>query len=345
MSSTCRTLGFLLLLFAPVCKAQNYADYYQLINRAEEQFVLHRDSSCYAAYDSAFVQFTPFLKDPYIASQIAWSLGDTTRFYSFLQICFENGMPLTSVNASPMLRTANTGTTKTRIAEIYSKSFAEKSVDPKVYDTLCLMCYQSDSIKVRNPSSSEFDVSEERTRMYILDNFLTHGVFPNELLLGISSFQRQQDFYEKFNRPNVYAGSSAENSLEELELRLKCPYNIILHSKCFYLENKYLFFQAVLNGYLHPKELGILEERSILYFASNRNTLETCAPPEVAIKYNIYGYSPMLQVQLYSNTEKGLLQVERNRKEIYMQKYSVDLRKKELEKALGFKFFFDFADR
>jgi hypothetical protein len=38
-------------------------------------------------------------------------------------------------------------------------------------------------------------------------------------------------------------------------------------------------------------------------------------------------------------------QADANRSKIYMQKFTVDKRKKELEEKYGFAFFFDFADR
>ena len=68
--------------------AQRYTDYYNLINQAEEKFVTERDTSCYPYFDLAFDQFDPFLKDLYIASQIALSLEDTSKFYSYLAYLF-----------------------------------------------------------------------------------------------------------------------------------------------------------------------------------------------------------------------------------------------------------------
>ena len=138
----------LLILFALISslsKSQDYSLYYDLINEAEERFVEDRDSSCYAKFDQAFESFEPFLKDPYIAAQIALHLGDTNRFYHYLTICFQNGMPITALNSSPLI--SNSIIDREIISEIFDKTYNAKQVDTKTMEDICLKCYQSDSIK------------------------------------------------------------------------------------------------------------------------------------------------------------------------------------------------------
>ena len=97
---------YVLLLFASNSFSQKktYIEYYNLVNKAEEEFVMKMDSSCYKYYDVAFAKNKPFLKDPYIAAQIALYLNDTLRFKHYLSIAFKNGMPLKSVAASKFIR-------------------------------------------------------------------------------------------------------------------------------------------------------------------------------------------------------------------------------------------------
>ncbi|MES2513785.1 MAG: hypothetical protein V4580_06545 [Bacteroidota bacterium] len=347
-----KLLTWLLLLatFSLRSNAANYTEYYQLINMAEETFVLKKDKSCFVFYDKAFKKHKPFLKDPFIASQIALYLGDTLKFYDYLKIGFQNGLPLTAINVSPLIKQVNTNHFQKRIQAMFEKEYKPKRIDQHIMDKICLMCYQSDSIKVNMGGRNDnFYKNENDTRSYILDSFLIRGKFPNEQLLGVTTNQMYLDFYKKFNRKDVYAGfSGMTNDMppDEFELRLKCPYNIILHSRCFYSEHKQLFYQAMLNGYIHPKEIGILEETAIIWHNdAETNPAETCQKPAYKICYNIFGKDPRHAPQLFDSSEQGLKQVEENRKNIYMQKYSVDQQKKLLEKNTGIKFFFDFLDR
>lgn len=331
--------------------AQNYSTYYTLINSAEEKFILNRDSSCYAAYDQAFAQYSPYLKDPFIASQIAFSLGDTNKFYAYLKICFQHGMPLSVVNASPFIRKGLHAALMKEISLRYSEYYIEKKYDPILYDEIALMSYQSDSIKAFMGKDTSlinaFNRSEHATRSFLLDRLLHQGIFPNQMLFGISSDAKYDAFYTKTGRPDIRNRLDPFRSISpipvEYNLYLERPDNIILHSRCFYTEHKDLFIQAMLNGYMHPKAIGILEETAVLWHKNDHDPQEKCPAAPYKIGYNIYGYNPMSAQQIFTSTPSGIAQVEKNRKAIYMQKFSIDLEKRKLEKMEGFKFFFDFA--
>lgn len=332
--------------------SQDYSGYYQLINRAEEEFVTHRDARCFETYDEAFTHYSPYLKDPYIAAQLALYLQDTTRFYQYLGLCFRHGMPLTAIAASDLIRKARKGNVALRIQQLYADQFRPKQIDQDLLNTICLQCYQSDSIKMKEGVNTAFYASENATRRFILDSMLMQGKFPNERMLGITTDAMWQDFYIANRRTSVYEQSNpfgtADNShKEDFELRLKCPYNIILHSNCFYTEHKEYFRTAMLNGYIHPKEIGILEETAILWNWNTENEEERCERLPFKACYNIFGYNPMRDAaqQTFTDTPDGLLQVEANRAAIFMQKYSVDVQKKEWEKKTDLRFFFDFVDR
>lgn len=325
-------------------KAKDYRIYYKLINKAEENFILKKDKSCFKYFDKAFGKYNPFLKDPFIASQIALYLGDTLRFHKYIEICFQNGMPLTALNSSSLIKKNNIGIFKSKIDQIFKESYKAKSIDKYYQNKVFLQCYESDSIKVKAGVNSDFFISEDATRKYLLDSFLVVGKFPNERLLGITTSQLYDDLLEQNNLFPIYTQDL--DYFEEYELRLKCPFNIVLHSKCFYRENKALFYQAMLNGYLHPKELGILEETSIIWYQDDSNNqFEFCEKAPYKICYNIFYKSPFDIQHIFDDSPDGLKTVEANRKSIFMQKYSVDLEKKKLEKDTGIKFFFDFNDR
>ena len=118
-----------------------------------------------------------------------------------------------------------------------------------------------------------------------------------------------------------------------------------MHSQCFYWDNRELFINAMIAGYIHPKEIAIIEERSIIHQARRGGSNYDCLPLEYRILYNIFGYNPMKAQQVYTDTTEGLMEVEENRADIYLQKYGIDLQKRKLEQEEGFRFFFDFAGK
>jgi len=339
----------LLLVFSFSVLSQDYSSYYKLVNEAEEQFVLKRDNTCFALYDEAFASNKPFIKDPYIASQIAFYLGDTNRFYGYLRICFSNGMPVTAVDASPMLRTKLKPYSRIKISQIAKLHYKATEPDSTLYANICMCCYQSDSIKMvmnRDPIKIQrFYASENAARIYILDSLLRKGIYANEHLIPISSLEETKKFYKTYNRPDPYQQFPSSSDKSVYELRAICPFNILLHSHCFFQEHRELFFEMVKKGYLHPKEYGIMEETSIVWYEKDNNSGEQCSQPQVKTCYNILGLDAMRSNNCYTSTKEGLETVEINRKAIYMQSFAIDEAKKRLEKDLGIVFFFDFIDR
>lgn len=324
-------------------------EYYDLVNKGEEAFVMKMDSSCFKYYDMAFANNKPFLKDPYIAAQMALYLNDTIRFNHYLGLAFQNGMPLKSVTASKFIQDRYYPELYKSIAENFKRNYKEPRVNKELLGQICLMCYQSDSLKLKTGGESQaFYKNENETRTFLLENLLKKGIFANEHLLGITTNEMWKEFYQKYNRKDLYEtnGMGGQQYSEECELRLKCPMNILLHSQCFFQENKRLLFKAVQTGYLHPKDYGILEEASVLWFKEEtKNPEEKCKRPAEIVSYNIFGIDPTSKVQVQDLSEQGVKRSEANRARIYMQKFSVDRKKKELEEKYGFAFFFDFVDR
>lgn len=325
--------------------SQDYTSYYKLVNKAEEQFVTKRDNSCFTFYDEAFAYNKPFVKDPFIAAQIAYYLGDTNRFYGYLRTCFSNGMPPTAIDASPMLRAKLTPYSRMKIAQL-SKFYKRTEPDSSLYANICLRCYQSDSLqKVMGRDTmkiQQFYATENTLRTLILDSLLKKGRFANEHLFPITSDTATALFYKTYNRQNPFPSTASKS---EYELRVACPYNILLHSHCFFQEHKALLMEMVKKGYLHPKEYAVLEETSIIWYRKDNNKGDQCSQPQKKICYNIIGHDALRAVNCYTSTAEGLETVEQNRKDIYMQRFSIDEQKKKLEKELGIVFFFDFIDR
>lgn len=336
----------LLLGWSRCVFASDYTTYHDLVNRAEQRFIAQRDSSCYSAYDSAFAAYRPFIKDPYIAAQIAFSLRDERRMLHYLGIAAQAGMPLTAVNAAPLLRNGLNAQQRAVITRLFECAVVTPPERPDLLDRVCAFCHESDSIKLvmgTDPESNQaFWRSEAATLRFVLDSFLVHGRFINERVLGISTTAGRQDFLRRTGRRDPYAGYGPQ-SPEENELRLKCPMNIVLHSRCFFTTHRPLFVQAMRNGYLHPKEFATLAETAVLWHQGEDHSPDECiVVPSPDGYYNVFR-GP--RKHTFTDTPEGLAHVERNRAAIHLQSYAVDQQKLALERAEGFAFFFDFVDR
>jgi len=101
----------------------------------------------------------------------------------------------------------------------------------------------------------------------------------------------------------------------------------------------------VLNGYMHPKDYGMLEEMCISWNRDNAISrfAKICNYEKKDAYYNILGYNPRHSINTFVTDPALLEEVEKNRADHLMQKYSVDVQKHQLEKEKGFRFFFGFS--
>lgn len=345
---------FLLLFFwfffaAETMVAQpDYFRYYDLVNRGEEVFIEHRDQRCYAYYDSALFEYRPFLKDCYVAAQMAWLNRDTLQFFRYLERGFSCGMPLTSVQAAPLLRHIDAvPSVYAEIQRRHASSYLSAVTDPQVADSIYLFYYISDSLKLgmgRDPEKlAQFDAWENRFRGYLYDRYLSKGCFPNERIIGVATAERYFDFLKRFGKKDLYPEGVMDVSTD-YELSAKFSYNVLLHAYCSYSKYKEALHTALRNGYLQPVELAILQEINASWGRNDRNPWNDCKRPSRRVFFNVLSYSPM-GINTFFDGPEDLRTVEQNRSEIHMQRYAVDVRKKALQREVGIWFFFDFIGR
>lgn len=99
---------------------KNYLRYYDLINQAEEQFVVNKNNTeCFKLYDKAFAEYVrPFAKDFFIAAEIAYYSGDTIRFLNYIKRSFDAGMTFQCLQQAHLFDSLYTN--KTLIAKLNS---------------------------------------------------------------------------------------------------------------------------------------------------------------------------------------------------------------------------------
>lgn len=345
-----------LLILCLLCNGRAFADYaryYQLINKAEETFVMTKDKNCFRYYDSAFQQYSsPYLKDAYIAAEIAFYLKDTTKVLHYLGIGFRNGLPLSSVRSAPILRHINQGPFYPKIVALYETNKPYVKTDYQAQNDIWLWCYESDSIKSRVGHDAEkrrqFFAYENQFREYLYKNYLSKDIFPNERIIGVATDSLYQAYLALHHKQDIYAGlgmttedAGGDAFKTDYELLAKYSLSVMIHSKCSYWKYRSHLWNAVLNGYMQPKEYALLHLTSTIWNQHNENDWDDCTVERQPHYY--YILSDEWRAGDFSDTT--MVQIEKNRADIYLQRYSVDVQKKQLQDATGIWFFYDFVDR
>lgn len=362
-----KILGIIFLTFITNSAfAESYSEYYKLINSAEKAFVDNNHEKSFLMYDKAFSMYKrPFAKDAYIAAQIAYYIGDTTRFIEYLSIGFDNDMPLTAITAAPILSDIQNKNIYAEITKAYRTRRAYE-IDEEARDLLYVKFYEVQRLKDKMGRDKiliqEFAKEDEKLRLWVYENFLKNGTFPSDNTIGIftdSSYLEvlaKNDLVdERLEKLRNNSGSVSSHNSKAANVNVKFYSHYVpddmqisnykalvpfLHSTCSYKKYHSEMWQAVLNGYLHPKDYAMLYTWSIKNSRKGKQM--------TSINYCEYD-------QNEQNKSFGLLSANindeqiplanENRKDLLIQEYHVDMKKRELEKTAGFKFFFGFLNQ
>lgn len=331
---------------------QNYTEYYQLINKAEDDFVAKNDKSkCYQTYDQAFKKVKkPFVKDYFIASQIAYYNGDTAKFLEYTASAFDAGMTFVCLHNPGIFKSIFTNENLVKQLEHLYKKRKVIKIDEALRDTIYkryhLMELAKDSGAYDKSFDKIFDEMELSNTNYYL-SFLKKGQFPSEQMIGLFTDENYAAFLSKYQlkaRVSPFAQTAKTKGVAGISFGAPIPddyplwnsaaFVSFLHYPCAFERNKEIFWTAVLNGFVHPKDYGMLEEW-VIKTNGNANFMNDCQIQKSDYYYNI-------NRELVKTDDAALVQIERNRKEKLMQTYALDVIKKKMEQEKGFKFFFGF---
>ena len=136
-------------------------------------------------------------------------------------------------------------------------------------------------------------------------------------------------------------------SREEYELSCSAPLNAFIHSTCVMQEYGQDLWQCVQNGYLHPKDYGLLVETAYAWNRSGNiaQYAHVCPQDTASYWFNIIrersiNGRPTTFVTQYDLVKK----VEENRLLHHMQSFAIDEQKRKIEKEKGMKLFFGFME-
>ena len=354
MKNYTTTISFIAIIFISkhTCFSQDkYFHYYDLINRAEEEFVIQNNAGhSFILYDSAFANYNkPFVSDMFTASQMAYYAGDTTRFIKYISLCFNRGMNFDCLH-SPSIFASLFSNQKllNDLQHLYSTR-KEEPVDAALRDSIYMHFHREELVKKSlGPNREHFAEMhrEEKINVAYYAAFLDNGQFPSEQMIGLYTEASLDTFETKYKLatirqplPGFLTSGNKSMSVsgvipDDYELCNKAALISYLHYPCEFYRNKDRFWKAVENGYLHPKDYCILEE----WFANSIGTANynhDCDEVKDPSYYNIY-YS------LRVTTPELLERVELNRKAHHVQKYSVDVVKRTMQDEKGFQLFYGF---
>jgi hypothetical protein len=374
-------LNFILFFyFGNKILSRNYSNYYRLVNSAEENYFNGKTQLAFQQFDKAFynTNYTPFVANVYRASLLSIVAMDTNRFYKYISKCFDLGMPLTAIYASPNLHYIKNNT---QAANKINNLFATRKTIKFAVDTITTETInkfkklrierdiKNDSITKQNYTKSELEFIK------ILDEkYFSKGIFPGEKYLGlkiskdgyyyldkglylkdsIKKYELLTDRYDWFDICYKKILDYNENKIQNIEpIEQRNEYSlcntmlvaIIYHNRCKTIELENKLWQCVLNGYLHPSTFALLHDES--YFTTAYNDSITNCKNLITNNNCFYVYSSNKypkEIEEKLGTEIGLQEVEQTRSKFYHRKYATELKMKKFAEDNNVKLFFGLLD-
>ena len=320
------------LLFAvpgvlPLFAQQDHTGYHDRVVRAEASFVMADDATAaMALYDEAFGSYErPFVSDLFIAAQIAFQAGDTAHFQHYIGLAFDRGMSFRCLDMGRVLAPARNDP---RLMRGLERRFAERTpflVDTALHDSVYLRMYHEQVLK-----RSMGRDAEQQQRWHRMEKgnaawfaaFVERGVFPSEQLLGIYTEEGLADLLRRHGLVHFDPPPPPPSGINGMRMAFtpvpadhalwnQVAFLSFLHYPCSWVWHREALMKAVRTGYLHPKDLCILEEWAALSM-DIPGYWRDCKVPRRAVYYNI---APELTV----TEPHELEQVERNRAEMHIQ--------------------------
>jgi len=275
-------------------------------------------------------------------------------------------MPISAIDYAPILKNLQTNKPLyQKIVTEFRNDYKGVKTDRRDIDTMLAMSYVCDSLKFAfgkdkdENTARKFLASDETFRQFVYRKYIRKGIFPLEKITGIKTDTTFSSFDERNNKPDIYPKFTpgdtfttntgvkikfGEPEKDDYNLSNTLAFNIFIHSTCVMQEYGKDLWQCVLNGYMHPKDYGMLEEMSIAWNrqSSFSKFSHICDYEKKDAYYNILNNDPSKPIKTFVTDEKLLAEVEKNRKDHLMQKYAIDVEKRKLEKEKGFRFFFGF---
>jgi hypothetical protein len=230
----------------------NYINYHKDIINAEDLFIRNNDKAAVEAYKRIFTQYSKaFVKDCYIAAQVACHVKDTINLKLFLTMCFNKGMEWSIIDAD------------SNLAALLNQYPSYKKVIKNEYDnSRDIFC-----------SSINIPLRYEITTMFKKDQ-LYHDIKPQKLwdslfrMVTKENIERIITITKQYGYPGEHLIGISNNILDNTCITLtdsdleEITPLFFYHQACgFQILSKELY-ESVIKGDIHPREYATLYEWS-----------------------------------------------------------------------------------
>lgn len=230
----------------------NYINYHKEIISAEELIFQDKYLDAILAYDNIFKKYPKsFVKDCYIAAQVACLTNDSLLLKRFMRLCIEKGIPSSQLLLDKNIHTYLNNHLKTlsdiKMGVDQQRNIYMSSINIPLRYKITSM-YLMDQLYHGVPSEYNGDSLFNEV---ITDNMnktiqiVKQCGYPGEHLIGISNSEMDNTCYK----------------LTDLELEEVTPI-FFYHNACTFQLLKAELYNAVINGDLHPREYALIYEWS-----------------------------------------------------------------------------------
>lgn len=337
---------------------EDYKEYYSNIKSAELELLNNNPKKATEIYHSVFKKYKePFLRDVFVASQVAFYDNNETQFLEFIKMAFKQGMPINTLGSANIFKKmVENKSLFAKVTKLYYENKNRNIKDQKLKDSMLFMFY---SDKITKNDKQKLEEHKEITRKniaFVINYLEANKVFPGEKIIGIS-YENDLDLYIKSKQlepikkyrmgPNltpieietpelvnndtvIYDLSSMP---EELGLKDNISYVFLYHSVCDFYEKKELFKKAILNGTLNPFYYAFFIDQAHSIFNHPRYANNQCKVDKnelYGMKFNPFKPFSQEEIEIFN----------KNREQLNLHSFETENKKREFASKNGFNFIF-----
>ena len=315
-----------------------YFEYHAQVNKAESlYFIANRPAAAFKVYDDLLSCYDfVFVRDFYVAAQIACTCNDRKRVSHYLDACFKNGLRLEQLGLSPVFKEYGfTVSADTALSALYERDRNQYLAHlNQGYRAKMYQLYSEDQIDKHGPNKS-YRQSIQAHMQEFLDDIAVSG-FPGAKLIGIDDATVRvkglsfKQWYQKVCSVRGVAIDEYHGNGEDASLASCTFIPFLLHHPCAYEKIQPFIRQEIAKGNLHPRDVGLLHDNIMRLGAQSRMLSIPCkAPGKYFFKLNSFCAYP-------ANWRKDRLQIDSLRATLNICSLLTDSLKNQKMTALGF---------
>lgn len=275
-----------ILLSAPVSYGQgNYWEYHKNINKAEHSFFMKNDPKhAFLIYDQLAGAYSfHFVKDFFLAAQIACKNSDHGRAYKYLEICFRNGLNIAQLALSPVFAQAGFDGGNARLQALYQQCRKEylNRMDT-AYRKKIYKLYAQDQIDKSLPTGKYNELLANNLNELI--NWVRTKGFPSDKTIGIDDStisiegRTLMQWYIATCKANGIVPDQHIGQAEDNLLSSCTGLYFLVHHPCAVQQLGPYISEEIKKGNMHPRDAGMLYDNMIRMKKLSGDKKLSCAP-------------------------------------------------------------------